>query len=119
MNSEVCSQKKTFILKAKSWDAIVQVLSWSFGVLATGAMAAMDLIGRPRTGQRLKWSGKQFPRGVLAEVRGGWAFYPSIFAYLSMTKVLEFAGIAMRHQLPSGTSQLTQHGARIPCPTMP
>ena len=84
---------KRFILKDESWDAIFQVLAWSFGILATGTMPSVDHIGRPMTGVRLKWAGKPVPKAVLAEVRGDWAFYKSIFRFPQHN---ETAGICWR-----------------------
>jgi hypothetical protein len=72
---------KKFVIKSETWETVFQVISWSFGVLATGQMPSVDHLGREMTGQRLKWAGQACPPGVLREIRGDWAFYESVFRF--------------------------------------
>ena len=80
----LCVNKK-FLVKQHTLDDVCAVLAWSFEALARGAMPAQRHDAEP-------WRRDDYPRrlhsnrplgvrGILAEVRGDWAFYKECFRF--------------------------------------
>lgn len=74
---------KRFCIKHKTLDDILEVLSWSFRCLAGGVMPSCRHDGTAWCGtdvHRSRHAGAPIGlQGVLAEVRGDWACYKSVF----------------------------------------
>eukprot|EP00438_Fugacium_kawagutii_P002876 Skav222170 [mRNA] locus=scaffold3048:191879:195206:+ [translate_table: standard] len=69
---------KHWMAKNTTYDAIFQVLKWSFTCLAMACWPATDHAGQPwGVGQsaRQKKAGQPLPRAILLQVRGDWSFY--------------------------------------------
>ena len=90
MRLPLCGLFKKFHAKQETSDAIMKVLSWSFGCLASGKFPSCRHDGSPWTAMdktRKKTAGKDIGvRGVLAEVRGDWQFFSSVFRFPAWNK---------------------------------
>eukprot|EP00438_Fugacium_kawagutii_P013531 Skav220790 [mRNA] locus=scaffold116:29192:30212:- [translate_table: standard] len=68
---------KHWTVKNATYDAIFQILTWSFTCLAMACWPATDHAGQPwGVGQssRKKKAGQPLPRAILLQVRGDWSF---------------------------------------------
>jgi hypothetical protein len=79
-----CINKK-FLLKGETWEQILAVMSWSFQQLAIGEHPrsrhdGSDWLASDRC--RAKLAGQPLGvQGILAEVKGDWAFFKSVFRF--------------------------------------
>ena len=84
---------KKYLIKGKTWDQVLEVLAWSFQVLAIGIMPTNDHRGRLFQGKSRRWAGKKLPQAVLAEMRGDWGWFKTCFRFPQHNEV---AGICWR-----------------------
>lgn len=87
-----------YVVVENTMDDICSILAWSFQQCALGKMPAMRHNGDPfnqTDAKRKKLIGKDFPRAILSEVRGDWAWYKQCFRFPQHN---ELGGICFRCQ---------------------
>ena len=62
-----------------TYEDLFSILSWSFNVLLTGLSPAVDWLGREQPGE-VGYLAHPY-RACLAQVRGDWEFYATIFSF--------------------------------------
>ena len=77
----VCTVVRKSDLVANTFDELFRILSWSFNVILGGIWPSEDWLGRPLTENNGKYLVAGGVRGCMAQVRGDWEFFCSIFAF--------------------------------------
>lgn len=85
MRLPVCALSKKHMASRETWDALMEVIAWSFKCLASGQFPSKRHTGEAWTQKdtyRKKLGGKPIGlKAVLAEVRADWQFLSQVFAF--------------------------------------
>ena len=98
----ICGLNRKFVVASHTFDDICAIIAWSFQQCALGTMPSCRHDGSQfncTDSKRKKMAKKTFPKAILAEVKGDWAFYKQCFRYPQQN---ERGGICFRCEASPG-----------------